>query len=148
MGASLGGAKGKKNKPAMNVTPLVDVVLVLLIIFMVILPNQERGATIEVPTIQTGEDDPEDGPEPFTVSIDEGGALFVDDLRVGTDDEFVTVLDRAHEVFPDRKVLLRVDRDVPYLRVRTLFKLAQDVGFPGVMLRVNSDQSAAPASEG
>ena len=147
MGASLGGTKGKKNKPAMNVTPLVDVVLVLLIIFMVILPNQERGATVEVPTIMTGEDDPEDGPEPFTVSIDPRGQLYIDDLHLESDERFVEVLDGAHARFPDRKVMLRVDRQVPYQRVRTLFKLAQDVGFPGVMLRVNSDQSAAPAGE-
>ena len=49
-------AKGRA-RPSMNVTPLVDVVLVLLIIFMVVLPNTEKGASVQLPTLEHAEED-------------------------------------------------------------------------------------------
>jgi len=62
------------------------------------------------------------------------------------DERFHAVLDQAHAAQPERKIILRADRQVPYGRVRALFKIAQDIGFPGVMLRTNAnpDEAASP----
>ncbi|MCB9603285.1 MAG: biopolymer transporter ExbD [Sandaracinus sp.] len=138
-------SKGGRARPAMNVTPLVDIVLVLLIIFMVVLPNSDPGASVELPTIEHGEDDPE-GEEPFTLSIGRDGRLFFEAERLD-DDRFHAVLDAAHASAPDKKIILRADRQVPYGRVRTLFKIAQEIGFPGVMLRTNANPDQAPEAE-
>ncbi|MEO0325405.1 MAG: biopolymer transporter ExbD [Myxococcota bacterium] len=146
MGMSTGGGGGKKPKPAMNVTPLVDIVLVLLIIFMVVLPNQEKGATVDVPTLDTGEEDPEDE-DPFTLSIDRDGRMFFEASEL-VPDRLAEQLDGAHASEIDRKILLRVDKNTDYGTVRTLFKIAQTVGFPGVMLRVNGNPENNEIPEG
>ena len=103
-------SKGGRAKPAMNVTPLVDIVLVLLIIFMVVLPNQEKGAAVEVPTIAHGEEDPDEG-EPIILSIDDQGRMYLDAQRLD-DETFTAALDQAHAAEPERKLMLRADRDV------------------------------------
>ena len=138
-------SKGGRAKPAMNVTPLVDIVLVLLIIFMVVLPNQEKGAAVEVPTIEHGEEDPEEG-EPITLSIEADGTMFLEAQRL-SDDAFQLALDNAHAAEPERKLMLRADREVRYARIRHLFAIAQDIGFPGVMMRVNADPESAESTE-
>ena len=125
----------------MNVTPLVDIVLVLLIIFMVVLPNTEEGAAVEPPTITHGEDDPE-GPDPFVLVVEESGAMAFGDLGRMETPALHAALEEAHVGEPDRKLLLRADRDVPYVHIRGVFKLAQEIGFPGVMLRVNGNPDA------
>ena len=139
-------SKGKKAKPAMNVTPLVDIVLVLLIIFMVVLPNTESGASVELPTMEHAQEDPEDE-EPFMLSIEDSGARFFEAQRL-SDERFLEVLEMAHDREPERKIMLRADRDVRYGRVRRLFAIAQDIGFPGVMLRVNANPDEDVAAEG
>lgn len=133
-------SSGGRPRPAMNVTPLVDIVLVLLIIFMVVLPNQEKGAAVEVPTIDTAEDDP-DGPEPFMLSIDRDGRVFVEESQV-TAESLLPRLEGIHANEPERTLMLRADREVGYGQVRDLFKTAQEVGFPGVMMRVNGNPEA------
>ncbi len=133
-------SKGGRARPAMNVTPLVDIVLVLLIIFMVVLPNSDPGASVELPTIEHGEDDPDDE-EPFTLSLGRDGRMFFEAQRL-EDERFHAVLDQAHASEPERKIILRAERQVPYGRVRALFKIAQDIGFPGVMLRTNANPDA------
>ncbi len=134
-------SKGGRAKPAMNVTPLVDVVLVLLIIFMVVLPNQEKGAAVEVPTIEHGEADPDEG-EPIALSIDRDGGMFLEAQRLD-DATFEAALGAAHAAEPERKLMLRADRQTRYARIRQLFAIAQDIGFPGVMMRVNADPEAS-----
>ena len=65
--ASLGRKSKERPKPVMNVTPLVDVVLVLLIIFMIVIPAMQQGMNIEIPTMLNTDED-RDGPDP-TLSV-------------------------------------------------------------------------------
>lgn len=123
--------------PEMNVTPLVDVVLVLLIIFMVVLPNTEKGAPVDVPQAQSGLDDP-DGEEPFVLSVTEVGEMYFETEKLD-DSSFRKTLTAANERAPKRKLILRGDYRVKYQRVRDLFRICQDIGFPGVSLRVNAN---------
>ncbi|MEM7607989.1 MAG: biopolymer transporter ExbD [Myxococcota bacterium] len=142
-------SQGGRPRPAMNVTPLVDIVLVLLIIFMVVLPNQEKGAAVEVPTLDHAEEDP-DGPEPFSLSIDRNGRVFFEStaLAEGEDARLVSLMNEAHGADPERKLMLRADGRVSYGRIRSLFGAAQEVGFPGVMMRVSGNPDRPTGGEG
>ena len=74
VGDSGGGKRRTGAKPAMNVTPLVDVVLVLLIIFMVVTPQMEAGVSVTLPSIKN----PDQGNasmQPTTVSLTKDGKL-------------------------------------------------------------------------
>lgn len=150
MGLSRKG--GNRPKPAMNVTPLVDVVLVLLIIFMVVLPAMEEGISIDIPSIDHSDETTSDDAqtEPFMISIARNGAFFFDNTRVPAA-QFEEFLTERHERQPSRRVVLRLDGQAPYVRVRELMAICRQIGFPGVSLRVNQrndddEDSASRAS--
>jgi len=126
----------------MNVTPLVDVVLVLLIIFMIVIPAMTEGVNLEVPAIHNVDEEGErdDGPEPVLLSIDADGRLLLDD-RVVPEDQLEAHLRRARARRAHSRLVLRGDRGVAYARIRGLFARVSAVGFPGVSLRVNHDAS-------
>jgi len=140
-----GGAQ--RPKPAMNVTPLVDVVLVLLIIFMIVIPAMEEGLNLELPAVQNPDpEQDEEGPEPIMLAVNASGTVFLQD-RVVPEGELEAHLTQAHRRQPRRRLVLRGDRGVDYGRVRELFARAQTVGFPGVSLRVNHQTGDARSEE-
>jgi biopolymer transport protein ExbD/biopolymer transport protein TolR len=122
--------------PVMNVTPLVDVVLVLLIIFMVVIPAMEKSAQVDLPSIFNVDPEAKSKTDPFTLSLTADGSMFFEQDQLSAD-EFAATLRAANDKEPSRRLVLRADRKAPYGKVRALFKSCQDVGFPGVSLRVN-----------
>jgi biopolymer transport protein TolR len=147
-------AKLSRNKfkptPSMNVTPLVDVVLVLLIIFMVIIPAMEKSARVDLPGIFNVDEEAKGKTDPFTLSLTEDGGMFFEQDRLEPD-QFLEKLKDANLREPSRRLILRADRNARYADVRALFKACQEVGFPGISLRVNevkkdgASASVAPA---
>ena len=91
-----------------NVTPLVDVVLVLLIIFMVTAPFLQGGLEVDLPKVATSGLDVREG---LIVSVRRGGAIAVGE-RVVPSGQFEDALKRAHA--GDRPVYLKADQSVPY----------------------------------
>ena len=130
------GRGGFRPKPSMNVTPLVDVVLVLLIIFMVVVPMMEKSAHVELPGIFHVDADPKGKTDPFTLSLTTGGEMFFEQERLDPD-RFRVRLSDAQQREPSRRLVLRADRSASYGTVRKLFKICQEIGFPGISLRVN-----------
>ncbi len=128
----------KKTRPApqMNVTPLVDVVLVLLIIFMVVIPAMNQEDDIELPSIVHADEDPKSKTDPLTLSLSRNGEIVLDKRRVPAE-QVSQELAAIHRQDSTRRILLRADKDVPYGRMRALFALCHQVGFPGVSLRVH-----------
>jgi biopolymer transport protein ExbD len=126
----------------MNVTPLVDIVLVLLIIFMVVIPAADQGVTISIPSMVNVDDDPETGLEPFTLAVSSSGDYFLDDVLLQKE-QLEEQLRAANDAEPTRRILLRGDYRTKYEHVRGLFKICQDIGFPGISLRVNQPREAA-----
>ncbi|NMO21008.1 biopolymer transporter ExbD [Pyxidicoccus fallax] len=124
--------------PEMNVTPLVDVVLVLLIIFMVVTPQIEAGANVELPAA-TNPDKENKELEPTTVSLASNGAFFLDRKELKRD-ALMDALKALHKEKPDSPVVLKADRGVRYSEVRGVFKAMQDIGFPGINLQVVDKQ--------
>lgn len=144
-------ASGKKHRPGggptpeINVTPLVDVVLVLLIIFMVIAPQLEGGQRVEVPGIFNPDPKIKGSLEPVTVSINAAGEFFVDKTPVSLADLERTLREK-HAADPKQRVMLKGDKALTYGPMRDLFRRCQEVGFPGVSLVV-SDRARRTAGD-
>ena len=99
-----------------NVTPLVDVVLVLLIIFMVTAPMMSRGIDVRLPRTVSGADATEDR---IIVSVDRDGTIYLNDRPVNLallDDRLKSEIERTGVDF----VFLRADKDVPYGQVMSV----------------------------
>jgi biopolymer transport protein TolR len=146
MGASLSTARrNKQPEPDINVTPLVDVVLVLLIIFMVMVPALAEGEHIELPTIVKPDAKPKDM-NPIDVTLAPSGSVVVEEERV-EHAQLKAKLQAMHDKEPERALLLKTDEAVPYKRVRETFGLLQGIGFKGVSLKViEKKQAKAGAS--
>ncbi|HUH02484.1 MAG TPA: biopolymer transporter ExbD [Kofleriaceae bacterium] len=121
-------------RPEMNVTPLVDVVLVLLIIFMVIVPQMAAGATVDVPAAANFDPAKADV-EPLTVSVTRSGHVYIEKSAVLAE-SLEPTLQQIRARDPYRRVRIKADKAAPYGYVRSVFKVCQGVGFPGVGLQV------------
>jgi len=143
--SSLSRKKRERVKPEMNVTPLVDVVLVLLIIFMVILPAAVGDQNLELAKLENPDEARKGEPDPYVLSIDVDGRLYLDDYGVNRD-ELAAHLRAANASDPTKKLVLRGDHRLTYDKVRDVMAIVQNVGFPGVALRATKaalDDAAA-----
>ena len=123
MGAKVGGKKGGAMAD-INVTPLVDVVLVLLIIFMVVTPMLSSGVDVKLPEAKTATVEV-DKDQYLTVTVRNDGAVFVD--RTQTTVQQVAQMVTA--VRDNRPLLIKGDQAVTYRQVReVLDAIHKDVG--------------------
>ena len=139
--------KGYRARPVMNVTPLVDVVLVLLIVFMVVIPALQQGLAIEIPGISNPDKKGDSNGQPFTLSISKDGDVYFEEDAVPWS-QLEGRLKAATKREPGKRMVLRGDKGAPYGEVRRLYRIAQQVGFPGVSMKVNrrqgDDEGAGP----
>jgi biopolymer transport protein ExbD len=129
-----GGRKKRGPQPNINVTPLVDVVLVLLIIFMLVIPNMQEGKTIEMVKVDVA-DELADQTEPLVVTIDRNEVFTLGQADMARS-EVIAALQAAHAKNPRQRVLLRGDASLPYVTVREFFHEVQRMGFASVALAV------------
>ena len=111
MAMDVGGAKGGV-KSDINVTPLVDVMLVLLIIMMIVAPMLQQGVVLTLPTAVHTTDKP-DTSDQVVVFVDANSKLYVNTIQVLEAD----VVGRLQTVLEDKKektVYLKGDKDAPY----------------------------------
>ena len=131
-----GGSPTGGIKSDINVTPLVDVVLVLLIIFMVITPMLQRGKPVKLPRAQQPpEEQTRAASEPIVISVTADKAMFIESDQV---DEagFLTELRKKLQAKPGQKVLLKGDQRLSFDDVRKVMNLARKAGAKGVGLGV------------
>ena len=115
-----------------NVTPMVDVMLVLLIIFMVTAPLLVTGVPVDLPDSRAAALKAND--KPIQVSLDRAGGVFVDDGAVA-DDALVPRLTALHASHGDDvRVFVRADRGLDYGRVMTVVGEVSAAGFRHVAL--------------
>ena len=111
MAMSAGGSKGGLNSE-INVTPLVDVMLVLLIIMMLIAPLLQKGVNVTLPIAGNSLAKP-DTQEQTVVAVDSGNSLYINGLSVSKG-EFIDRIKSVLEDKTDRTVLIRGDQDASY----------------------------------
>jgi biopolymer transport protein ExbD/biopolymer transport protein TolR len=128
----------------MNVTPLVDVVLVLLIIFMVVAPRLDQDVPVELPGIFNPDPDVKAAVDPLKVTVARAGEYYIDEQRYDLDGA-IEHLGAAHATDPLRRLVLRADTRLTYGQVREIFARAQKVGFPGIALMVGERKRPAAA---
>ena len=127
---------------AINITPLVDVVLVLLIIFMVMAPQMRKGPEVDLPdTAKPREQGDERGR--ILVTIDEAGELWINDQQVAAE-HFGEALRAAVGTEPDPKVVIRGDARLSFGDVRR----GHDRDRGGRLPRGGTDRRSAPAQDG
>jgi biopolymer transport protein TolR len=122
-------------QPVMNVTPLVDVVLVLLIIFMVVAPRLDQDVPVELPGVMHTDPVSAAGDGALTVTVAATGDVWIHGARYD-EPGALALLQAAHEADPQRRLAVRGDERASYRQIRSLCALAQRIGFPGVALLV------------
>ncbi len=124
--------KPAKLNSTINVTPLVDVVLVLLIIFMVMAPQLVGGQKVDLPVTQQPPEKPEDGNQ-IMVSIEPGGKFWIDEDPVPAG-EFQAGMEQAAVQRGDWKVVIKGDASLTYGTVKQAMLAVQSAGFKNVGL--------------
>lgn len=114
-----------------NVTPLVDVMLVLLIIFMITAPLLTSGVTVDLPKANAAPLNQD--ATPITLSIDAAGQIFLADTEIPIGQLVPKLRAIAHNN-PDRRIFVRGDRRLPYGRIMQVMALITDGGFTKVAL--------------
>jgi biopolymer transport protein ExbD len=134
--------------PDINVTPLVDVVLVLLIIFMVVAPHMDQDIQVTLPGIFNPDPETEGQRAPQTVTVTAANEFYIESQRFDLDG-VVAKLSELHAIDPNKRLALRADSALPYRDVRAIFGRLREVGFPGMSLVVGhrtGPQPGVPAS--
>ena len=129
IGPSRGGAKSD-----INVTPLVDVCLVLLIIFMVVTPMLQRGKDVTLPRARQVDAERQDT-EPIILSVTRDHRIWLDKEEV-TEETLQTELGKTLEAAPEKQVMLKGDSTLDYGEIRRVMKIAEKVKARGVQLAV------------
>jgi biopolymer transport protein ExbD/biopolymer transport protein TolR len=108
-----------------NMTPLIDVMLVLLVIFMITAPLMSSSLKLDLPQAEAAT--PSETPDFIAVSVDAQGRLFLGDEAV-TPAVFAERVAQAAQKNPATEVQLRADKAVPYGRVAELIGVVQKAG--------------------
>ena len=114
-----------------NVTPLVDVMLVLLIIFMVAAPLLTTGVAVDLP--QTSASALNVDRKPIAISLNEQGQLYLMDEPIG-DADLVPKLQAVSQNDVDQRIYVRASKVVPYGRVAQIMAAVTSAGFKKVAL--------------
>ena len=147
MGASIGARKGghsRRFRPVaeINVTPMVDVMLVLLVIFMVTAPLMTAGVQVDLPktsaTPLKGED------QPLSVSIDAHGKVYIQETEVELD-QLAPRLQAITAQKPETRIFVRGDKGIDYGKVMEVMGILGGAGFPKVALVTEMKGSVDPA---
>ncbi len=131
-GSSLGKLAHAPLNANINVTPLVDVCLVLLIIFMVVTPMLQKGVPVNLPVTEDPDKTP-DTEKQLQISVKADGTVYLGPNAVRKD-QVESSLKEIQARTPDREIAVKGDRLVKYGEVLDVLKACRDVGFNDVGL--------------
>jgi biopolymer transport protein TolR len=144
-GIGAGARRGYRPMSEINVTPMVDVMLVLLVVFMVTAPLLTAGVPVDLPKTQaaqlTGQD------EPLVVSIDKTGGVFLQDHAI----ELAQLGPRLAAITQSRKdarIFVRGDKSIAYGRIMEVMGAVNHAGFAKVSLVAEIPAEAAKPGRG
>ena len=132
-----GNGKRRAGRPMaeINVTPFVDVMLVLLIVFMVTAPLLTVGVPVDLPQTRAkslGEDR-----EPLSVTIDNGGRIFLQNTPIGEEDLVPKLIAISNNGY-NQRIFVRGDKAVEYGKVMQVMGLLNSAGFTRIGLVTDS----------
>jgi len=133
--------KGAQPMSEINVTPLVDVMLVLVVIFIITAPLLASAIRLDLPRADAAR--PGDPPRFVTVAVNKAGQIFFADQPV-TQDGLRAALLEAARANPDTEVQLRADHGVPYGRVVEVMDEAQKAGLNRIGFITETPAAAPP----
>ena len=135
MGAKLSSGPTNKIGPVsdINVTPLVDVMLVLLIVFMVAAPMMATGVKVDLPTANTR---PLEEPKPpIVISIDTAGTVYVNENAAkGSPADLLALVQQESKGDHERRIHLRADQALSYGKVVGTMGVLNDAGYARIAL--------------
>ncbi len=145
MAMDLGGAKGGI-KSDINVTPLVDVMLVLLIIMMLVAPMLQQGVAVRLPTAANTTDKPETQ-EQTVLAISKDKSFYLNAKPV-TEGEMATRLNELLENKKEKVVLIKADEEVEYGAVMQAMDQLRNAGIEDIGLITERKKGAEGAAGG
>ncbi|MBP8233600.1 MAG: protein TolR [Rhizorhabdus sp.] len=150
MGGPVSGRGGRRAPMAeINVTPLVDVMLVLLIIFMVTAPLLLAGVPVDLPESSAGALDQDK--KPIQLSIDKDGRVYLDDREIqiaAMDAQFADIAAKSGKGKDSPQIFLRADRALDYGRVMAVMGALNHAGLNRVALVTLGEGEAAGLQAG
>ncbi|HEX9985481.1 MAG TPA: biopolymer transporter ExbD [Thermoanaerobaculia bacterium] len=141
---SLGKLSSGSLTSDINVTPLVDVCLVLLIIFMVVTPMLQKGVPVNLPVTEDPEKTP-DTEKQLQISVKADGSVYLGPLAVRKE-QVQSELEAIHQRTPDREVAVKGDKLVKYGDVMDVLKACREVGFNDVGLIADPKKTVGQAA--
>ena len=145
MAMDMGGSKGGV-KSDINVTPLVDVMLVLLIIMMIVAPLLQKGADVKLPLAANTAEKPETQDQ-TVVAVDKSDRFFVNGLPVRKED-IRTKVEEILETKKERIILIKADQDAKYAAVMDLMDELRASGIEDMGLITDPKNRASLLSGG
>ena len=146
MAFGAGGGSPDEIKGDINVTPLVDVCLVLLIIFMVVTPMLQSGVDVLLPNGPNAEKKP--GKEgDLIISIKNDGTVFVGQNWI-PDKDLTTYLRAEYQKDPSRAVQLKADKRINFGKVRLVMRAAHEAEFSRVAVMTENKQAGGEMAQG
>jgi len=138
--SSIGKLQKTNLNSDINVTPLVDVCLVLLIIFMVVTPMLQKGVAVNLPVTTDPEKTP-DTDKQLQISVKADGTVYLGP-NVVRKEEVESSLKEIYQHTPDREIAVKGDKLVKYGDVLDVLKACREVGFNDVGLIAQPQKSA------
>ncbi len=144
MNVGSGGASGGRNSyrpmAEINVTPFVDVMMVLLVVFMVAAPLLTAGVPIDLPDSEAKALNNEDN-KPLEVSLDNDGKIYVGETEV-KQDRLIALLGSLTNNDPEKRIYIRANRNLDYGHVMNILGSINGAGFKKVALITESSTKA------
>jgi biopolymer transport protein TolR len=138
-----GRGRGSRRRPIadINVTPMVDVMLVLLVVFMITAPMLATGVAVTLPKV-SAEQLRQENERPLVVTVDKDAKVYVgqQDDAIALN-ELAPLLKALAENNLEKRVFVRADEAVPYGAVVTVLALLQEAGFKNAGLPVDPNQA-------
>jgi len=139
------GNAGSRTRSEINVTPLIDIVLVLLIVFIVMVPSLSKALPVNIPVVKPPTEDPAKNPQPpIVITLDQAGKLMLQSEEISLS-QLAERLTPVVQLQPwlQRKVFFKVDGDTPNqqaVAVLDQIRVASERAKAQTKTSTNSDQ--------
>jgi biopolymer transport protein ExbD len=131
---AVGGKKGAAMSD-INVTPMADIMIVLLIIFMVITPMLQKGVDVKLPTAANTKER-KDEPKTVTVAVKKDGTTYLGSAKIDNRNDLASQLKEQVEEMPEgsKMVFLKADQEILYSEVMKVMDLMREAGVEEIAL--------------